>query len=139
MSSRNPSHPPHRTTTASGVRRNLFNSNLSRRPTAASSASGTSATTIQVAEEPAADRDIVARDEEGNYKLETPELSMHIRDEEQEEREAANQLIESYRKHQHIETSEPEFKATLQASLQAKVESLDEDKWMFEGEDPTPS
>lgn len=32
-----------------------------------------------------------------------------------------------------------EFRATLQASLQAKVESLDEDKWMFEGDDPLPA
>jgi hypothetical protein len=28
-----------------------------------------------------------------------------------------------------------ELKATLQASLQAKVASLDEDKWMFEKDD----
>lgn len=74
--------------------------------------------------------------------------------------EADSRLIETYRKHQqHIEpngkhhagsqakvesersslTSRPELKATLQASLQAKVESLEEDKWMFEGDDPLPS
>ncbi|KAF2095243.1 hypothetical protein NA57DRAFT_79734 [Rhizodiscina lignyota] len=32
----------------------------------------------------------------------------------------------------------PELKATLQASLQAKAASLDEDAWMYEGDDVTP-
>jgi hypothetical protein len=33
----------------------------------------------------------------------------------------------------HVDTNEvQELKATLQASLQAKVASLDDDKWMFE-------
>jgi hypothetical protein len=32
-----------------------------------------------------------------------------------------------------------ELKATLQASLQTKVASLEEDKWMFEAEDLTSS
>ena len=31
-----------------------------------------------------------------------------------------------------------ELKATLQASLQAKVASLDDDKWMFERDDGVP-
>jgi hypothetical protein len=65
--------------------------------------------------------------------------------------EAENRLIETYRKHQqHIEPHGKlfgncllgamlmivlELKATLQASLQTKVASLEEDKWMFEAED----
>lgn len=130
--------PPHRTTTASGMRRNLFSSNLSRRPTGPSSTSATSATTLQLADEHAEDRDIVARDEEGNYRLEMPNVGPLPRDDAREEREVESRLIETYRKHQqHIEPNE--LKATLQASLQAKVESLDEDKWMFEGDDPLPS
>lgn len=128
--------PVPRTTTASGVRRNLFSHSLSRRPTT-SSTSGTSATTLQVASEEA-NADIVARDEHGNYLLEQPTMTPMPRNELQEEREVENRLIETYRKHQqHIEPHE--LKATLQASLQAKVASLEEDKWMFEAEDPTSS
>ncbi|OCK84785.1 hypothetical protein K432DRAFT_378227 [Lepidopterella palustris CBS 459.81] len=128
--------PPPRTTTASGVRRNLFNHSLSRRPTT-SSTSGTSATTLQVASEEA-NTDIVARDEHGNYQLEQPTMTPMPRNELQEEREVENRLIETYRKHQqHIEPHE--LKATLQASLQAKVASLEEDIWMFEAEDPVSS
>lgn len=78
--------PPHRTTTASGMRRNLFSSNLSRRPTGPSSTSATSATTLQLADEHAEDRDIVARDEEGNYRLEMPNVGPLPRDDAREER-----------------------------------------------------
>lgn len=123
--------PHHRTTTASGMRRNLFNSNLSRRPPTTgpapiagspampgappgpSSTSATSATTLQLAddhEHPAEthqDRDIVARDEEGNFRLEMPMTvgaAGILRDEAREEREVECRLIETYRKHQqHIE------------------------------------
>lgn len=84
MSSR--TQPPHRTTTASGMRRNLFNSNLSRRPTGPSSTSATSATTLQLADEATEDRDIVARDEEGNYRLEMPNVGPLPRDDAREER-----------------------------------------------------
>ncbi|KAL1642108.1 hypothetical protein SLS58_005698 [Diplodia intermedia] len=135
------------------MRRNLFSSQLSRRPptatgTGPSSTSATSATTLQLDpngngngngnngggggnggnrrhgddeeddNEQGEYRDIVARDAEGNYRLEMPNVGPMPRDDLREERE---------------------FRATLQASLQAKVESLDEDKWMFEGDDPLPS
>ncbi|KAF2811151.1 uncharacterized protein BDZ99DRAFT_462424 [Mytilinidion resinicola] len=120
-------HPP-RTTTASGVRRNLFHH---RRPT--TSSTSTSATTLQVASEDA-NQEMVARDEHGNYRLEQPAMTPLPRNDLQEEREAENRLIETYRKHQqHIEPHE--LKATLQASLQAKVASLEDDRWMFEAED----
>jgi len=76
--------PAPRTTTASGVRRNLFSHSLSRRPTT-SSTSGTSATTLQVASEEA-NADIVARDEHGNYLLEQPTMTPMPRNELQEER-----------------------------------------------------
>lgn len=76
--------PAPRTTTASGVRRNLFSHSLSRRPTT-SSTSGTSATTLQVASEEV-NADIVARDEHGNYLLEQPTMTPMPRNELQEER-----------------------------------------------------
>ncbi|KAK8170057.1 hypothetical protein IWX90DRAFT_197376 [Phyllosticta citrichinensis] len=91
-------HPTHRTTTASGMRRNLFNSTLSRRPTAPSTTSATSATTLHLAdiddEEGEGrqghllerDRDMVARDKDGNYKLDTPMLGPLLPDEESEEK-----------------------------------------------------
>lgn len=77
------------------------------------------------------------------------------------EAEVDNRLIDTYRKHQqHIEPNgafytgpslssaasiarewqadycDIELKATLAQSLQAKVASLEDDKWMFEVEDP---
>ena len=71
--------------------------------------------------------------------------------------EVENRLIETYMKHQqHIEPNgkqrdevkcytttlttgqAQELKATLQASLQAKVASLDDDNWMFEKDDGAP-
>ncbi|KAK8246487.1 hypothetical protein HDK90DRAFT_472003 [Phyllosticta capitalensis] len=157
-------HPTHRTTTASGMRRNLFNSTLSRRPTAPSTTSATSATTLHLAdiddEEGEGeqghglerDRDMVARDEDGNYKLDMPVLGPLPPDEETEGQEVNTHLVETYRRHQQGTHPEgtgkkgdeerencslcAELKATLRASLQAKVDSLEEDKWMFEGEDP---
>ncbi|KAJ9643069.1 hypothetical protein H2199_004591 [Coniosporium tulheliwenetii] len=130
--------PPRRTTTASGVRRNLFQHAASRRPaTTASSTSGTSVTTLQVAPEEA-NADIAVRDEHGNYQLEQPAMTPMGRDEGRDEREVDHRLIEAYRKRQqHIEPHE--LKATLQASLLAKVASLDDDKWMFEAEGPMSS
>lgn len=79
------------------MRRNLFNSTLSRRPTAPSTTSATSATTLHLAdiddEEGEGeqghglerDRDMVARDEDGNYKLDMPVLGPLPPDEETEE------------------------------------------------------
>lgn len=78
--------PPRRTTTASGVRRNLFQHTASRRPaTTASSTSGTSVTTLQVAPEEA-NADIAVRDEHGNYQLEQPAMTPMGRDEGRDER-----------------------------------------------------
>ncbi|KAK7520945.1 uncharacterized protein IWZ02DRAFT_273542 [Phyllosticta citriasiana] len=160
-------HPTHRTTTASGMRRNLFNSTLSRRPTAPSTTSATSATTLHLADVDdeegeegegrqgvmlERDRDMVARDEDGNYRLDMPLLGPLPSDEESEEKEAKTHLVETYRRHQQQTHPEgtgkkgdeerencslcTELQDTLRASLQAKLDSLEEDKWMFEAEDP---
>lgn len=81
--------------------------------------------------------DIIIRDERGDWRLEMPAMTMLPRDEAKDEREMENRLIETYRKH-HQQIEPNELKATLQASLQAKAASLDEDAWMFEGEDIAP-
>ncbi|KAJ9665009.1 hypothetical protein H2201_004873 [Coniosporium apollinis] len=121
-------HPP------DGVSRAPAPDNNSIRP---SSTSGTSVTTLQVAPEEA-NADIAVRDEHGNYQLEQPAMTPMGRDEGRDEREVDHRLIEAYRKRQqHIEPHE--LKATLQASLLAKVASLDDDKWMFEAEGPMSS
>ncbi|KAK8171651.1 hypothetical protein BKA80DRAFT_306361 [Phyllosticta citrichinensis] len=95
---------------------------------------------------------MVARDKDGNYKLDTPMLGPLLPDEESEEKEAKIHLVETYRRHQQQTHPEgtgkkgdeerenctlcTELKQTLQANLHAQLESLEEDKWMFEGEDP---
>lgn len=62
------------TTSATGVRRNLFHHSLSRRPTGGSSKSSTAST---VAEEPAIHDDsagIVVKDRNGNFQVTVPTL-----------------------------------------------------------------
>jgi hypothetical protein len=70
----------------SNVRRNLFSSTLSRRPTGIPSAS-TSTSTVQSSnteDQPVAD--IIVRDEHGNYRLDLPHMTPIPRDEAREER-----------------------------------------------------
>lgn len=119
-----------RSTTTSGVRRNLFAHTLNRRAAAPSASLTTTSTAVQVAAEHDGASDIVARDEHGNYQLDQPALAPLPRDELQDERgmfllfmddssfqapiprvEVSNRLIETYgkRHHQHIEPSGTRF------------------------------
>lgn len=77
------------------------------------------------------------RDERGDYRLDMPAVTPLPRDEARDEREMESRLIETFRTH-HQQIEPAELRRTLQASLAAKVASLDRDAWMFEGEDVVP-
>jgi len=78
---------------------------------------------------------MIVRDEDGDYRLELPSMTPMPRDESHDDKGVENRLIETYYTHQeHIRPDV--LRAALQSSLQAKLTSLDEDKWMF-GEDDT--
>ncbi|KAI9759279.1 MAG: hypothetical protein M1835_000404 [Candelina submexicana] len=125
-----------RTTTASGVRRNLFHPHLSRRPTSSTASNSTSATTIlQTSPEDNSD-DIVIRDKNGNYQVEVPLMPIEQNDDPHEKEKIEARLVELFRDQSRRQPSEPaELLAAVQASLRNKAASLQEDNWMYEGEE----
>jgi hypothetical protein len=90
------------------------------------------------------DNAIVPRDDHGNYQFETAVLavspSMQYRDleEQAEERaqieEAEEKILDAWRQHPE-EQDEEDIKALLAQILEKKMQSLEEDKWVFEAEE----
>ncbi|KAL5319801.1 hypothetical protein ACEPPN_012858 [Leptodophora sp. 'Broadleaf-Isolate-01'] len=106
----------HRST---GVRRNLFQQHLTRRPT--TSSTSTSAETLRLDVDHESDSsDIVIRDKNGEFEIE--DLPIQPYDEQDEggsgEAQEDEKLLEAVR-----------------ASLRAKVNALAEDNWMYEAEE----
>ncbi|MCJ1227753.1 hypothetical protein MMC12_004411 [Toensbergia leucococca] len=127
--------------TGSHVRRNLFHHHLSRRPTSASTS--TTSTTLQ--ESPQDNNsDIVIRDHNGNYQVQVPLLppldeDQQPEDEGREKEKLEARLLQTYR-NRTIQTGEPtELLVAVQSSLRRKVASLEDDNWIFEAEQETPS
>ncbi|KAM0238708.1 hypothetical protein ACHAPO_003680 [Fusarium lateritium] len=104
---------------SAGVRRNLFQSQLTRRPTAGSTS--TSAETLHLDVDVLSDTsEIVVRDKNGEIELGNPPTPM-MDDEDElplDNAQECEKLIEAVR-----------------ASLRAKVAALSEDNWMFEPEE----
>ncbi|KAM5342537.1 hypothetical protein ACJ41O_013503 [Fusarium nematophilum] len=129
---------------AAGVRRNLFQSQLTRRPTAGSSS--TSAETLHLDVDVLSDTsEIVVRDKHGEIELGDPptpvlededELPLDHRQESEKERQ---RLAEAVKHHQINRSTVPdqpeELLEAVRASLRAKVAALAEDNWMFEPEE----
>jgi len=125
-------------TTTSNVRRNLFHHHLSRRP--ASASTSTSATTFEAPTDSSSD--IVSRDQNGNYQVETQvippigeEQQQLENDENKDKQKIEASLVEMMYKTRRPVGEPSELLALVQASLKHKVESLDEDKWMYEAEE----
>ncbi|KAF5023964.1 hypothetical protein F66182_3968 [Fusarium sp. NRRL 66182] len=128
---------------SAGVRRNLFQSQLTRRPTAGSTS--TSAETLHLDVDVLSDTsEIVVRDKHGEIELGDPptpmmededELPLDHRQETEKERQ---RLAEAVKHHQINRSTVPEQPEELleavRASLRAKVAALTEDNWMFEPE-----
>ncbi|KAF4469726.1 UPF0220 domain [Fusarium albosuccineum] len=129
---------------SASVRRNLFQSQLTRRPTAGSSS--TSAETLHLDVDVLSDTsEIVVRDKHGEIELGDPptpalededELPLDHRQESEKERQ---RLAEAVKHHQINRSTVPEQPEELleavRASLRAKVAALAEDNWMFEPEE----
>ncbi|OIW30075.1 hypothetical protein CONLIGDRAFT_356802 [Coniochaeta ligniaria NRRL 30616] len=128
---------------ASNVRRNLFQSQLTRRPTASSS---TSAETLRLdADAPSESEDIVVRDKDGEVELGDPptppmdDPEDEVPDAGHEHEKERQRLAEAVKQHQIDQNSVPaqpeELLEAVRASLRAKVAALAEDNWMYEKED----
>ncbi|EKD14888.1 uncharacterized protein L3040_003896 [Drepanopeziza brunnea f. sp. 'multigermtubi'] len=132
------------TTRAQGVRRNLFQQHLSRRPT--TSSTSTSSETLRLDIEPDSDSsDIVIRDKNGDFEIEDPSIQPFDGPEEggqidpqedEKERERLADAVKHHQRNRNRAPSEPaELLEAVRTSLRAKVARLAEDNWMYEAED----
>ncbi|KAI0397221.1 hypothetical protein F5Y17DRAFT_389130 [Xylariaceae sp. FL0594] len=147
-------------TSTAGVRRNLFQSHISRRPTPAgdtgtstgvgghrantmTSSSSTSADTLRIDAGMLSDSsDIVVREQNGEFEMSDPPLLLQEQGDEtslddmQESQRERQRLAEAVRHHQVNYTQSPaqpeEMLEVLRASMRAKVAALAEDNWMYE-------
>lgn len=150
--------------TSSSVRRNLFQSQLTRRPTASTT---TSEETVRLEMDGANSEtdDIVVRDQNGEVECGDPptppvdeDEDEHMMDSNQESKSERQRLAEAVKQHQIDQNSVParpegmifpslfhawhitdftgaELLEAVKASLRATVASLAEDNWMYERED----
>ncbi|XEU96427.1 hypothetical protein FSHL1_001712 [Fusarium sambucinum] len=123
---------------SAGVRRNLFQSQLTRRPTAGSTS--TSAETLHLDVDVLSDTsEIVVRDKNGEIELGNPPTPM-MDDEDElpldnaQECESMQSPFSDINRHDVHEQPEELIEA-VRASLRAKVAALSEDNWMFEPEE----
>ncbi|KAL2207464.1 hypothetical protein CC79DRAFT_1368332 [Sarocladium strictum] len=139
-----------------GVRRNLFTSQLTRRPTPTSSNNSAETLRLDAAAASAAASlvdvhddeggEIVVRDQHGEIELADPpspevdELDEGALDDRQENERERQRLAEAVKIHQvnHAAVAErpEELLEVVRASLRAKVAGLAEDNWMYEAEEP---
>ncbi|KAI1477196.1 hypothetical protein F4774DRAFT_204636 [Daldinia eschscholtzii] len=134
-----------------GIRRNLFQSQLTRRPTptTSSQSSNNSAETLRLGDvEVLSDTsDIVVRDKNGEFDvgdpptppLDDPEEGGGALDDAQESERERQRLAEAVKHYQINHNRTPaqpeEVLETLRASMRAKVAALAEDNWMYEPEE----
>ncbi|KAK6952238.1 hypothetical protein Daesc_006772 [Daldinia eschscholtzii] len=134
-----------------GIRRNLFQSQLTRRPTptTSSQSSNNSAETLRLGDvEVLSDTsDIVVRDKNGEFDvgdpptppLDDPEEGAGALDDAQESERERQRLAEAVKHYQINHNRTPaqpeEVLETLRASMRAKVAALAEDNWMYEPEE----
>ncbi|KAK9420307.1 hypothetical protein SUNI508_06576 [Seiridium unicorne] len=135
-----PSNNSTSSSSSGNVRRNLFQSQLTRRPTPTSSTSGeTLRLDIDVLSETS---EIVIRDKNGEFEVgDPPTPSMDegseegAVDEERENKRERRKLAEIVRHHQKAPAQPEEVLEALRASMRAQVAALAEDNWMYEPEE----
>ncbi|KAI1853744.1 hypothetical protein JX266_001728 [Neoarthrinium moseri] len=131
------------TTAAGGVRRNLFQSQLTRRPTPTSSNSAeTTRLDVDVLSETS---EIVIRDKNGEFEVGDPptppvdDPEVEALDEVLENERERQKLAEAVKHHQINHARGPaqpeEVLEALRASMRAQVAALSEDNWMYEPEE----
>ncbi|KAM0435259.1 hypothetical protein ACHAPT_003353 [Fusarium lateritium] len=128
------------TSSAASVRRNLFQSQLTRRPTAGSSS--TSAETLHLDVDVLSDTsEIVVRDKHGEIELGDPptpmledddEVPLDHRQETEKERQRLAEAVKHHQIHRNTVPEQPEeLLEAVKTSLRAKVAALADDNWMF--------
>ncbi|CAG8962316.1 hypothetical protein HYALB_00003010 [Hymenoscyphus albidus] len=137
------------TRTGTGVRRNLFHHQLSRRPT--TSSTSTSAETLRLSNE--LDRtssdssDIVIRDSNGEFEIGDPPMqsfdeqevvAAHDEGLEDKERQRISDAVKHHRDRNRAPSEPAELLEAVKNSLRAKVARLAEDNWMYEPEEEAP-
>ncbi|KAI1197294.1 hypothetical protein F5X97DRAFT_324682 [Nemania serpens] len=150
-------------TGAAGVRRNLFQSQLTRRPTSTettraggggpASAAATTSSTSASAEPMRLDADvlsesseIVVRDKNGEFEVEDPptppmdepddDAALDDAQENEKERQRLAEAVRLLQMHTHVPAQQEEVLEIVRASMRAKVSALAEDNWMYEAEEP---
>ncbi|KIM94871.1 hypothetical protein OIDMADRAFT_60035 [Oidiodendron maius Zn] len=127
-----------------GVRRNLFQQHISRRPT--TSSTSTSAETLRLDSDHGSDTaDIVIRDKNGDYDIGEPPIptmdepgeGAHVEAQEDEkERQRLAEAVKHHQRDRNRAPSEPaELLEAVRQSLRNKVAALSEDNWMYEAEE----
>ncbi|KAH8683353.1 hypothetical protein BGZ60DRAFT_524680 [Tricladium varicosporioides] len=136
------SRESHRST--QGIRRNLFQATLSRRPT--TSSTSTSVETLRLDIDHESDTsDIVIRDKNGEFEIGDPPMQSFDDQEEggvgdahedEKERQRLADAVKHHQRDRNRAPSEPaELLEAVKASLRAKVAALAEDNWMYEAEE----
>ncbi|KAJ4321648.1 hypothetical protein N0V84_005200 [Fusarium piperis] len=131
------------TSSSASVRRNLFQSQLTRRPTGSSS---TSAETLHLDVDVLSDTsEIVVRDKHGEIELGDPptpmlededDVPLDHRQETEKERQRLAEAVKHHQIHRNTVPEQPEeLLEAVKTSLRAKVAALAEDNWMFEPEE----
>ncbi|KAH9901997.1 hypothetical protein F4778DRAFT_136520 [Xylariomycetidae sp. FL2044] len=138
-----------------GVRRNLFQSQLTRRPTptmTTSSSSSTSAETLRLDVDVLSDTsEIVIRDKNGDFDVgdlptpplddpeEVPTALDDAQENERERQKLAEAIMDHQKNHNRVPAQPEEVLEALRASMRAKVLALADDNWMYEAEEqPRP-
>ncbi|KAF1933429.1 uncharacterized protein M421DRAFT_415772 [Didymella exigua CBS 183.55] len=119
-----------------GARRNLFQGTRRQNPTAVRP------DTAMIFQQPM-EGEMVERNADGDYALFAPQtvykhMALGLSDGRESDEETAheNQMIELYGQknaHWDKEAVEAEVKAALKSSLAKKIASIEDDRWMFEG------
>ncbi|KAI0866024.1 hypothetical protein F4860DRAFT_204682 [Xylaria cubensis] len=153
-------------TGTAGVRRNLFQSHLTRRPTptegsrpgsgigggttsAATTTNSSSSNSVDMlrfeSDAPCESSEIVIRDKNGEFEVgdpPTPPLNdpgeEPALDDAQENERERHRLADAVRQYQmtRLPVQHGEVLEVLRASMRAKVAALAEDNWMYEAEEP---
>ncbi|KAH9872656.1 hypothetical protein J1614_005050 [Plenodomus biglobosus] len=88
------------------------------------------------------EEEFVERDEQGEYKIAAPHpvyknMALGVAPEEDEETNQDNEMISLYEKgHSHFDPKmvEEEVRVALKNSMRKNVASIEDDRWMYEGE-----
>ncbi|EPE34131.1 UPF0220 protein [Glarea lozoyensis ATCC 20868] len=130
-----------------GVRRNLFHHQLSRRPTTSSTSTSAETLHLDANENDDMDNsDIVIRNQNGEFEIGDPPMQSFDESEEgggdtiddEKERQRLKEAVKHHRDRNRAPSEPAELLEAVRASLRTKVMNLAEDNWMYEPEEEAP-